>query len=360
MQTALADSLVAAADSLTVAADSAATPDSSVVDPRRGLGAAARELEGAAGDLARGDVEQAAERTLDALLTFALESLIPAALVGFAFWAAYRVVRGVLRRALHHSHRVDVGVEQVILRVVRIAFVAFAGVTVLSQLGIQVAPLIAGLGIAGLAIGFAAQDTVKNLIAGVTILLDRPFRVGDNIELEDTFGTVEEITLRSTRLRTLNNQIAILPNAKVIEEKILNHSMHRALRVVVPFGIAYKESPHAAREAVLAVASGDERLHPDFEPQAVVTGLGDSSVDMELRLFLKDPRMEVPVGFEYHEKVFEALREAGIEIPFPHLQLFIDEAKAFQGSRLLAPPEGKTPDAGPPEASGGADAAPEG
>ena len=334
---AAADSAAAVVDSL-AAADSLAEADSSVIDAERGLGAAARELEGAAGELARGNVEGAAEQAFEALVTFALESLIPAVLVGIAFWIAYRVVRGVLRRALGRAQRVDVGVEQLILRVVRIAFVAFAAVTVLSQLGIQVAPLVAGLGIAGLAIGFAAQDTVKNLIAGVTILLDRPFRVGDNIELHDTFWTVEEITLRSTRIRTLDNQIAILPNAKVIEEKVLNHSMHRALRVVVPFGIAYKESPQEAREAALEVASGDKRLHPDFPPQVVVTALNDSSVDMELRVFLKDPGLEVPVGFEYREKVFEALRAAGIEIPFPHLQLFIDEAKAFENTRLMLPP----------------------
>lgn len=341
----LADSLAAAADSVLNEADSLVEPDTSLISGDRGLGAAARELEQAAEQVAQGDFGGALSLAGDALLTFTLESLIPAILVGLAFWVGYRVVRGVLHRALGRTHRIDAGVEQLILRVVRIVFVAFAVVTVLSQLGIQVAPLIAGLGIAGLAIGFAAQDTVKNLIAGVTILLDRPFRVGDNIELQDTFGTVEEITLRSTRVRTLDNQIAILPNAKVIEEKILNHSMHRALRVVVPFGIAYKESPQEARETVLALTADDARLHPDYESQVVVTALNDSSVDMELRVFLKDPGLEVPVRFEYQEKVFEALKAADIEIPFPHLQLFVDEAKAFEGTQLLQPPAGGSPQA---------------
>lgn len=345
---ALADSALTGADSLALAdslarADSLADADSSLIDTERGLGAAARELEGAASEAARGNFGEAFGQASGAVVTFVIESLIPAVLVGLAFWVGFRVARGLLRRALGRSSRVDAGVEQLILRVLRIVFVAFATVTVLSQLGIQVAPLIAGLGIAGLAIGFAAQDTVKNLIAGVTILIDRPFRVGDNIELQETFGTVEEITLRSTRVRTLSNQIAILPNAKVIEEKILNHSMHRALRISIPFGIAYKENPSEAREVVLALTEGDERLHPDFEPRVVVTALGESSVDMDLRLHLKDPGLEVPVGFEYRERVFEALREAGIEIPFPHLQLFIDEAKAFE-NRVL-----------PPEASGEGD-----
>src|SRR5690606_16454336 len=170
----------------------------------------------------------------------------------------------------------DTGVQQLILRALRVVVFAFAVITVLGQLGINVTALVAGLGIAGIALGFAAQDTVKNFIAGVTILLDRPFRVGDNIELEDTFGTVDEITLRSTRVRTLNNEIAIVPNAKVIEEKIINHTMLRTLRVVVPFGIAYKERPQAAREVVLALTEGDRRLHPDYPPSVVVEALGDS------------------------------------------------------------------------------------
>ncbi|MEM6325554.1 MAG: mechanosensitive ion channel family protein [Bacteroidota bacterium] len=342
----LADPAAAPADSLATA-DSLTEADTTaaIVSETEGIGAATRALETAADEVARGNFEAAAEIAWSTLLTFTLESLIPAILVGFAFYVGYRLVHGILRRALGRSHRIDTGVQQLILRVLRIVFVAFAAVTVLGELGIAVAPLIAGLGIAGLAIGFAAQDTIQNLIAGVTILVDRPFRVGDNIELQDTFGTVEEITLRTTRVRTLNHQIAILPNARVIEEKILNHSMHRALRVVIPFGIAYKESPQDAREVVLALTEGDARLHPDFPPRAVVTNLNDSSVDMELRVHLKDAKLEVPVGFEYREKVFEALKAADIEIPFPHLQLFVDEAKAFEGTRWMEPPASGSPQA---------------
>lgn len=330
----LADSL--AADSL--AADTLVARDSTaVIDATEGVGRLGREVGAAADALVEGRWEAAIGTLGEALLTFVVSNLLPAFGVAIAFWVAFRIARGIVGGTLNRTHRIDAGVQQLILRALRMAFLAFGVVTVLSQLGLQVAPLLAGLGIAGVAIGFAAQDTVQNLIAGVTILLDRPFQVGDNIELHDTFGTVEEITLRTTRVRTLDNQMAILPNASVISDRIINHSMLRALRIVVPFGIAYKESPEAARKAVLAIAADDNRLHPDYAPSAVVVGLGDSSVDMELRLHLRDPKLEVPVRFEYQEKVFEALRAADIEIPFPHLQLFIDEAKAFQQSRLLGP-----------------------
>ena len=320
----------------TLAADSVeVVRDSVLVDTTRGVGALGRDMVQATEALSRGRFEEAADTLFEALGRFALDNLLPALLIGLAFWVVYRVVQGVLRRTLQRARRVDAGVQQLVLRFTRITILAIATITVLAELGIAVAPFIAGLGIAGIALGFAAQDTVQNLIAGVTILLDRPFAVGDNIELHDTFGTVEEITLRTTRVRTLDNEMAILPNSVVISEKVTNHSMLRALRVEVPFGIAYKEDPKEARRVVLATTEGDARLHPDYEPAVVVTELADSSVNMALRIHLRDSQLEVPIRFEYTERVFEALREADIEIPFPHLQLFIDEAEAFRGSPLL-------------------------
>ena len=331
----------------TLGADSVAViRDTVLVDTTQGVGALGRDVAQATEALSRGRFEEAADTFLAAFGRFALENLLPAVLVGIGFWVVYRVVQGVLRRTLQRARRVDAGVEQLILRFTRFTILAMATIAVLAELGIAVAPFIAGLGIAGIALGFAAQDTVQNLIAGVTILLDRPFAVGDNIELHDTFGTVEEITLRTTRVRTLDNEMAILPNSIVISEKVLNHSMLRALRVEVPFGIAYKEDPKEARRVVLATTEGDPRLHPDYDPQVVVTELADSSVNMALRIHLRDSQLEVPIRFEYTERVFDALRAADIEIPFPHLQLFIDGAKG-----LRATPPGPT---GGAESAGGA------
>ena len=337
------------ADSVRLADSLQAARDSAVVDTTQGVGRLGRDLEQATDALVQGRWEVAGERLLEALWTFLIENLLPAVVVAAVFWVVLRVVQGVLSRALSRARRIDTGVQQLILRFTRVVILAIATIAVLDEVGIAVAPFVAGLGIAGIALGFAAQDTVQNLIAGVTILLDRPFQVGDNIELQDTFGTVEEITLRTTRVRTLDNQMAILPNANVITERIINHSMLRALRVLVPFGIAYKESPEAARQVVVALTEGDKRLHPDYDPTVVVTDLGDSSVNMVLRIHVKDPQLEIPIRLEYQEKVFDALKAADIEIPFPHLQLFIDEAKAFERTRLLgpAPPDGDRLDGDP-------------
>ena len=337
--TAEVDSLAQTADSLAqAAADSALANDSTA------LGQVRREISETGRLIAEGRFDEVAERAGDLAVGFLLGHLIPALLVGIVFWVLYRFAAPAVVAPLRRSHRVNQGVEQLFERVVRLTIGAIGLVIVLDQVGINVAALVAGLGIAGLALGFAARDTMENLIAGVTILLDQPFVVGDNVELEDTFGTVHEITLRSTRLRTLDHQMAVFPNTQMIAQRVLNHTRlgtmgAGALRVRVPFGIAYKEFPQEARAVVLALAEGDRRLHPDYPPAVVVTEMNASSVDMELRLHLRDPKLEVPVRFEYLEKVREALRAADIEVPFPHLQLFIDEAKAFENTRLMAPPK---------------------
>ncbi len=274
---------------------------------------------------------------LAGLVVALIPRLFGALFVFLLFYVIYRAMRTLLRRGLKRSKYIDAGLESLLLQTFRLVALLFIGIMVLGQLGVNITALVAGLGIAGIAVGFAARDTLENFISGVTILIDRPFRIGDNIVIEGTFGTVKTITLRSTRLRTLNNEIMVMPNTQMINQKLLNHTMITPLRVEVPFGIAYKEYPQQAREIVLALPEGDDRLDATHPPQVAVTALNDSSVDMVLWIYLKNPKLEVPIRLEYIEKIREALRQADIEIPFPHLQLFVDEAKAFDNTTLMQP-----------------------
>lgn len=281
------------------------------------------------------------QERLAELAISAIPRLTGALFVFLLFYPIYRGIGALLQRALRHSRRVDVTLEHLLTRSYRLLGLSFITIMVLAQLGINVTALLAGLSIAGIAIGFAARDTLENFISGLTILIDRPFRVGDPIEINGTYGIVEEITLRSTRVRTLNNEVMIMPNVQMINQKLVNYGLKEALRIEIPFGIAYKEFPEEARRVVLQLTEGDTRLHPDYPPSVVVTKLSDSSVDMALRLYIRNPHDAIPMRFEYTEKIREALRAAAIEIPFPHLQLFIDEAKAFeQASWMHSPSKG--------------------
>jgi small conductance mechanosensitive channel len=257
-----------------------------------------------------------------------------------AFLLLYVIYRGLdtaLHRGLDQAESIEPGLQSVLLKTFRVVMLVFIGTVVLDQLGLNVAVLIGGLSIAGVIAGFAARDSLENFISGVTILVDKPFHVGDYIEIEDEYGQVDEITLRSTRIRTVRNEIIILPNSQMITQRVVNHTKRNVLRIDVEFGIAYKEYPEEAREVLLPLTADDDRVLSEPSPTVIVTGMGDSSVDMALRFYVRDPSQEVPIRWEYTEKVRETLREADIEIPFPHRQLFLDEAKAFEGTKLLSP-----------------------
>jgi small conductance mechanosensitive channel len=312
--------------------------DPAAPDSTDGLGDLSRSVGEAADAITRGDVgalwTQLSQGVDDLILGF-VPLLLRAVVVFLLFYVGYRILRGVVGRVLHRSRRVDAGLESLLMKTLRIVGLTFITLMVLAQFDVDITTLLAGLSIVGIAVGFAAQDTIENFISGVTILLDRPFSVGDQLEIDGTYGTVMEISLRSTRLRTLNDTVMVMPNIQMVNQKLINHAMLHHVRVQVPFGIAYKEDMEAARQAVLNAIQGDDRIADTPEPKVVVTELGDSSVNMELRFFLADASSEVAMRFEYIEKTKRALDEVGIEIPFPHLQLFIDEAKAFEKATFL-------------------------
>jgi len=256
------------------------------------------------------------------LIRFAFQLLIAAAVMA-AFLGVYLAMMAALRPVFERS-RLEEDARNLLESVAKYTILGFGAILALDQLGFNVTSLLAGLGVAGLALGFAAKDTLANFIAGVTILWDRPFRVGDRVEADGEFGQVKKITLRSTRIHTSDNQVVIIPNQNIVNNKIINHTMQASLRLVVEFGIAYKEDIRQAREAVLGLMKGDDRVRERPAPEVVVTELAESAVNMALRFWLKNPHHEVPLEFEYREKVKLALDAAGISIPFPHLSVFVE------------------------------------
>lgn len=273
----------------------------------------------------------------DELLRFGFRLLVAFAVVG-AFIAAYFVVRTALRSLFERS-RLDVGVRSLLEAVAKYVILGFGAILALDQLGFNVTGLVAGLGVAGLALGFAAKDTLANFIAGVTILWDRPFRVGDRVEADGEFGQVKNITLRSTRIHTNDNRVVIIPNQNIVNNKIINHTMQASLRIVIPVGVSYQADIAEARRVLLELVGGDERVRERPPPEVVVTELAPSAVNLALRFWLKNPHHEVPIEFEYRERVKQALDAAGIEIPFPQVSLRVEQIPKL---RVASPPAAET------------------
>lgn len=253
-----------------------------------------------------------------------------------AFWVLLAMARRVLNRAMERS-RIGKDMQNLARRLLKYTILILAILSVASQMGIEVTSLVVGLGVIGLAVSLAAQETIQNIIAGVTIAVDQPFRQGDWIRLGDLHADVTDLRLRSTVLTTFENETIVIPNRNLANERIINYTLTEQLRVRVPVGIAYKEDIDAAREVLMSTIEGDDRVLEDPEPKVLVMELGDSSVDMELRFWVEDPAIMFPIRSEYLEKAKKALDRADIEIPFPHLQLFLEDSDGV--ARLEGSPE---------------------
>ena len=278
--------------------------------------------------LSSGEFEQAGELIFHEV-SFAVTAFAPKLFVAFLLllflYAVYRVFYRLLRGFLKRTRYIRPGLETLVLQGFRLVCLMGIGITSLQSLGIDPAALVAGIGVAGIALGIAARDTVENIISGASILADGSFKIGDVVIFNQTYCEVKEITLRTTRLRTPRNETLIVPNRQMANDPLLNHTVGGNLRIEIPFSIAYKEFPQQARDLVLKLTDGDSRLAASAAPEVKVSALNESSIDMMLWVYVSDPSREREIIYDYAERIREALREANIEIPFPHLQVMIEK-----------------------------------
>lgn len=200
----------------------------------------------------------------------------------------------------------------------------------LDILGINVMPFVAGAGVMGIAIGFAAKDTLSNLIAGVLLIIDRPFEIGDRIEVwtaptgSATWGDVMDIGLRATKIKTTDNIIIIIPNNEIMRRDIVNYTIITSkIRVRVNIGVAYDADLAKAKEAIVNVAESIPWISDNPPPKVVVTAFGESSVDLQLRAWIADARRRIDTISQVTDKVKEAFDNEGIEIPYPKRDITI-------------------------------------
>ena len=188
-------------------------------------------------------------------------------------------------------------------------------VSVASMIGIETTSFVAAIGAAGLAIGLALQGSLANFAGGVLILLFRPFRLGDWIEAQGVSGTVDTIQIFHTVLRTGDNKTVIVPNGSLSNGIVTNYNRQPTRQVVFNVGVDYDADLQKARQVLLDLAK-DPRVLPDPAPAAVVSELGDSSITVSLRVWVKTPDYW-SLMFMLNEQTRDRLRAEGIDIPFP-------------------------------------------
>ena len=221
---------------------------------------------------------------------------------------------------------VDVTLVSFVGNLIYVGLLAFVIIAALGQLGIQTTSFIAILGAAGLAGGLALQGSLANFAAGVLMIIFRPFQVGDFIEGGGVAGTVEEIQIFTTQLKTPDNKTIIIPNAKMTEGNITNYSNKGTRRVDLIFGIGYGDDIDKARNLIQDELSREKRILPEPAPQIVVTELAESSVNVAVRPWVNAGDYW-NVYFDLTENVKKRFDAEGITIPFPQRDIHVYEHK---------------------------------
>lgn len=245
-------------------------------------------------------------------------------LVGFvlAGWANRRIT-GLGRK---HA-RLDETLFNFLGSITRYAILAFAFIFVLNTFGVQTTSLVALVGAAGLAVGLALQGTLSNVAAGVMIILFRPIKTGDFVDIGGQTGTVKDITLNFTELAATGNYQIIIPNAKVWGNTISNYSVYPTRRVEWTFGVGYGADLAKAEQVIRQTLMSDPRSHSEPEPFIQVNNLADSSVDFLARVWC-DSGDYFAYQADMKRKVKEALDAAGVPIPFPTRTVISEQVAA--------------------------------
>ncbi len=276
--------------------------------------------------------------SLEALLEWFVGPALRIILILVGAWLLSRVTRPILERLepliLRARQRGEPEAEaqkrahtltHIMWHVVRITIAVVAVIMVLGQLGLQIGPILAGVGIVGLAVGFGAQSLVKDVISGFFLLLENHYRVGDWVEVGSVEGLVEAATLRVTVLRDRQGRIHVIPNGEITI--LTNYTMEWS-RALLDIGVAYKED---VDEVMAVLTEVGEQLREDepfsdfiLEPMEImgVEEFGDSQVT--IRLFFKpQPLKQWMVAREFRRPVKKTFDERGIEIPFPHRTVYM-------------------------------------
>ena len=215
-------------------------------------------------------------------------------------------------------------------RFVRVLVIAIGAMLAMAYVGLEIAPLLAGAGVVGLALSLAAKDTLSNLIAGVLLIMDRPFQVGDRIELWNapnetgTWGDVIEIGIRATKIRNPDNLVVVVPNNEIMQRDIINYTMSGDdIRLRIPFSVAYESDIDRAKLLLIEAAGAVKGVKLEPAPIVIVRGFGPSEVNLQLRVWILEARNRRRIADEITGIALQAFAKSGVEIPYPKRELYI-------------------------------------
>lgn len=265
---------------------------------------------------------EAVDQVVQIATTYGID-IIGALVILILGWIAAGWAGRATERALARSGKIDTMLQRFFASLVRYAVIIFTILATLQQFGVQTTSFLAVIGAAGLAIGLALQGTLSNVAAGVMLLIFRPFKIGDFIDNGSVTGTVTDLSLFATELKTPDGVYIVAPNTDLWGKSLKNFSRNPTRRVDIVLGIDYGDSIDEAIEVAKSVVAGESLVISDPEPQYVVGEMADSSVNIFVRVWVNTPDYWT-VFFNLNKGIKEACDKAGITIPFPQRSLHIE------------------------------------
>ncbi|NWD03555.1 mechanosensitive ion channel family protein [Pseudomonas gingeri] len=256
---------------------------------------------------------KASEAWIPMIMEYGSRVLLAVVTLAVGWWLINKLT-GKLGKLLA-LRNADLALQGFISSLANIALKIMLSISVASMIGVATTSFVAAIGAAGLAIGLALQGSLANFAGGVLILMFRPFRIGDTITAQGITGTVDSIQIFHTILRTGDNQTVIVPNGNLSNGIITNANRQATRKVVFDVGVDYEADLQKARQVLLDLAK-DERVLADPAPAAVISALGDSSITVSLRVWVKTADYW-DLMFMFNEHARDRLKDAGIDIPFP-------------------------------------------
>ncbi|MGH9613365.1 MAG: mechanosensitive ion channel family protein [Bryobacteraceae bacterium] len=241
-----------------------------------------------------------------------------------------RLGRNILRTRILARTSIDAGLQYA-LQVGTGYFIFIFGLIIgLQSIGLNLSSLAFITGIIGVGVGFGTQNIMNNFVSGLILLVERPIKVGDRIDVGDLNGDVVRIAARSTWVKTNDNVIIIVPNADFISNRVTNWTANdRRVRIHVPLGVGYSSDPGKVRDLLLRVTQSRAEVLTDPPPDVIFLGFGDSSLNFELRVWTME-RLRTPqiLKSDLYYDIFRAFTEHGIEIPFPQRDVHVRSIEA--------------------------------
>ncbi len=238
-------------------------------------------------------------------------------------WLLGRYLAGLTLKFLEKKP-IDVTIAKFLASGVKMMVIAFALIVALGKFGIEIAPLIAGISVVGVGIGFALQGTLSNYAAGVALIFTKPFKVGDIIEVVNEVGEVVDVKLGRTDLKTVDGTMIFIPNKHIVGEVIHNYSDLKRLDIAV--GVGYKSDVQKAIAIVIDAIKNHPQAILDRQPKVGISEFADSSIKVLARFWCKQDYYW-DVMFSVNKKIFDEFKKNGIEIPFPQREVHIHQQK---------------------------------